>query len=180
MSGKRILYLDTETYSATDIRSSGSYKYMDDPAFEVLLLPFAWDDEPVVVLDLTDPEDWEELQDVLAGLKDPEVIKVAHNSAFERRAYHRAFMLEFVWVKSLMDLVKPKYFIRCKPPHFAFGEVKQGYADINEAGKIYYSCPPVKFFSSVPACFSAGSSPPFAPLLNAAIIEACTATKLPV
>lgn len=91
MAGKRILYLDTETYSATDIRSAGSYKYMDDPAFEILLLPFAWDDGPVEVLDLTDPTDHEELQDIIAGLKDPGVIKVAHNSAFERRAYHRAF-----------------------------------------------------------------------------------------
>ena len=91
MAGKRILYLDTETYSATDIRSAGSYKYMDDPSFEVLLLPFAWDDGAVGVLDLTDPADHEELQDVIAGLKDPDVIKVAHNSAFERRAYHRAF-----------------------------------------------------------------------------------------
>ena len=91
MAGKRILYLDTETYSATDIRSSGSYKYMDDPAFEILLLPFAWDDGAVGVLDLTDPADHEELQDVIAGLKDPDVIKIAHNSAFERRAYHRAF-----------------------------------------------------------------------------------------
>ena len=91
MAGKRILYLDTETYSATDIRSAGSYKYMDDPAFEILLLPFAWDDGAVGVLDLTDPADHEELQDILAGLKDPDVIKVAHNSAFERRAYHRAF-----------------------------------------------------------------------------------------
>ena len=91
MSDKHILYLDTETYSATDIRSAGSYKYMEDPTFEILLLPFAWDDGPVTVLDLTDPADHEELQDVLAGLKDPNVIKVAHNSAFERRAYHRAF-----------------------------------------------------------------------------------------
>ena len=91
MAGKRILFVDTETYSTTDIRSAGSYKYMDDPAFEILLLPFAWDDNPVQVLDLTDPEDHEELQDILAGLKDPDVIKVAHNSAFERRAYHRAF-----------------------------------------------------------------------------------------
>ena len=91
MSAKRTLFVDTETYSATDIRSSGSYKYMEDEAFEVLLLPYAWDDDPVYVLDLTDPADHEELQDVLAGLKDPDVIKVAHNSAFERRAYHRAF-----------------------------------------------------------------------------------------
>ena len=91
MAGERILYLDTETYSATDIRSAGSYKYMDSPTFEVLLLPYAWDDGPVGVLDLTDPDDHEELQDILSGLKDPDVIKIAHNSAFERRAYHRAF-----------------------------------------------------------------------------------------
>ena len=44
MSAKRTLFVDTETYSATDIRSSGSYKYMEDEAFEVLLLPYAWDD----------------------------------------------------------------------------------------------------------------------------------------
>ena len=91
MPARRTLFVDTETYSATDIRSSGSYKYMEDEAFEVLLLPYAWDDSPVYVLDLTDPADHEELQDVLAGLKDPDVIKVAHNSAFERRAYHQAF-----------------------------------------------------------------------------------------
>ena len=91
MAGQRILYTDIETYSATDIRSAGSYKYMDDPAFEILLLSFAWDDGPVGVLDLTDPSDHEELQDIIAGLKDPDVIKIAHNSAFERRAYHRAF-----------------------------------------------------------------------------------------
>lgn len=91
MAGKRILYLDTETFSASDIRTTGSHKYMDDPAFEILLLPYAWGDGQVQVLDLTDPDDWEELQDVIAGLKDPDVIKVAHNSAFERRAYQRAF-----------------------------------------------------------------------------------------
>lgn len=91
MTGQRTLYLDTETYSETDIKSAGLYKYMEDPAFEVLLLPYAWDDEPVRVLDLTDPEDREELPDILAGLKDPDIIKVAHNSPFERNAYRRQF-----------------------------------------------------------------------------------------
>ena len=93
-SKKRVLFLDTETYSETDIRSAGAYKYFEDPAFEVLLLPYAWDDEPVQVLDLTNLEKWEtrqELQTILDGLSDPSVLKVAHNSAFERGAYHRAF-----------------------------------------------------------------------------------------
>lgn len=90
-SDSRILYTDIETYSGTDIRSSGSFKYMEDPDFEILLLAYAWDDEPVRVLDLRDPVDLEELPDILAGLQDPNTIKVAHNSAFERRAYHRQF-----------------------------------------------------------------------------------------
>lgn len=91
MSNRRILYTDIETFSGADIKSTGSYKYIDDPNFEIILLAFAWDDEPVGVIDLTDPADHEELQDIIAGLKDPDILKVAHNSAFERKAYHRAF-----------------------------------------------------------------------------------------
>ena len=90
-SNRRILYLDTETYSSEDIKRAGAFKYMEADDFEILLLPFAWDDGPVQVLDLTNPEDLEELQDVIAGLQDPDTIKVAHNSAFERAAYHRQF-----------------------------------------------------------------------------------------
>lgn len=88
---KRILFLDTETYSSEDIKKAGAFKYMAADDFEVLLLPYAWNDEPVRVLDLTDPADREELPDIIAGLQDPDTIKVAHNSAFERAAYHRAF-----------------------------------------------------------------------------------------
>ena len=95
MTRKRELFLDTETYSATDLKSAGLHKYMEDPAFEVLLLPYAWGDEPVRVLDLVsgrdDPETQAELQDILAGLKDPNTVKIAHNSPFERGAYQRAF-----------------------------------------------------------------------------------------
>ena len=92
MTGKRVLFVDTETYSSVDIRKSGAFKYMEADDFEILLLPYAWDDDPVRVLDLTedgDPEDRIVLQDIIAGLQDPDTIKVAHNSAFERAAYHR-------------------------------------------------------------------------------------------
>ena len=91
MGRQRTLYLDTETFSATDLRTAGLHKYFEDPAFEILLLPFAWDDDPVRVLDLTDPADREDLPGIIAGLKDPDTLKVAHNSAFERGAYSRAF-----------------------------------------------------------------------------------------
>ena len=91
MTEKRVLFLDTETYSSIDIKKAGAFKYMEAPDFEILLLPYAWNDDPVRVLDLTDPADREELPDIIAGLQDPDTIKVAHNSAFERAAYHRAF-----------------------------------------------------------------------------------------
>ena len=88
---QRVLYLDTETYSSEDLPKTGAFKYMTAPDFHILLLPFAWNDEPVRTLDLLDPKDREELPDIIAGLNDPNVIKVAHNSAFERAAYHREF-----------------------------------------------------------------------------------------
>lgn len=88
---KRTLFVDTETYSDVDISKAGLHKYMESPNFEILLLPYAWDDEPVRVLDLFDPTDREELPDIIAGLLDPDVEKVAHNSAFERAAYNRQF-----------------------------------------------------------------------------------------
>ena len=89
-SKKRLLFVDTETFSGTDIKA-GLYKYMEDPAFEILLLPYAWDDEPAQVIDLTDPADRERLPEIVAALNDPNVIKVAHNSPFERMAYRRQF-----------------------------------------------------------------------------------------
>ena len=85
------LYVDTETYSTVDLAKAGIFKYFEDPAFEILLLPYAWNDEPVRVLDLTDPVDREELPDIIAGLQDPDVLKIAHNSPFERGAYRRQF-----------------------------------------------------------------------------------------
>jgi DNA polymerase len=91
---RRVLFTDIETYSSVDIRSAGAYKYMEATDFEILMVQYAWNDEPVRVLDLTDqdnPDTQAELQDVLAGLQDPDTVKVSHNTAFERNAYLRYF-----------------------------------------------------------------------------------------
>lgn len=77
-STKRRLFIDLETYSSTDIKA-GVFKYVEAPDFEILLVAYAWDDEPVQVT--------QEIPLWLAvALYDPRVIKVAHNSAFERAA----------------------------------------------------------------------------------------------
>lgn len=78
----RQLSIDIETYSSVDIKSSGLYKYVQSPDFEILLFAFSFDEEPVVVVDLT--EKGRGLPDrVLRALKDPSVKKTAYNAAFE-------------------------------------------------------------------------------------------------
>ena len=98
MAEKRRLIVDIETYSSVDITKSGSFKYIESDDFEILLIAYAWNDGPVQVLDLAanyygengEPDALgicDEIQDVRAGLLDPDTVKVAHNSAFERAAF---------------------------------------------------------------------------------------------
>jgi DNA polymerase len=86
---KRRLFVDIETYSSIDIREAGAFRYMEAPDFEILLIAYAWDDGPVQVLDLTGRAP-RELIELRAALYDPSVVKVAHNSAFERAAFYKA------------------------------------------------------------------------------------------
>ncbi|MBR5845535.1 MAG: DNA polymerase [Rikenellaceae bacterium] len=88
---KRRLFIDLETFSSVDISSAGAFRYTEAPDFEILLIAYAWDDEPVQVLDLTSGTlhvraHWANLKD---ALRSPSVVKVAHNCAFERAALSR-------------------------------------------------------------------------------------------
>lgn len=92
---KRRLFLDTETFSSVDISKAGAFKYMEAPDFGIILVAYAWDDGPVQLLDLAprDEADWPDTWDgevtIRRALTDPNVVKVAHNSAFERAAFAR-------------------------------------------------------------------------------------------
>lgn len=86
---KRTLSIDLETYSEIDIAKCGSFRYIDDESFEILLLGYAFDDEPVTVIDLTADE--EVPADFLAALYDSEVTKPAWNCAFERFSLWKHF-----------------------------------------------------------------------------------------
>jgi len=77
----RVLSIDIETYSGTNLRDSGVYKYVEDPAFEILLFAYAYNDEPVQVLDLASADKLP--QDVLKALQDFNVLKTAFNANFE-------------------------------------------------------------------------------------------------
>lgn len=80
----KVLSLDFETFSATDIVACGSYKYMEDPEFEILLMSYAYDDDEVTVIDLTAGE--KVPLTVMFDLTNPSVTKAAWNCAFERNA----------------------------------------------------------------------------------------------
>lgn len=87
-SKKRTLFIDLETYSSVDIVKAGAFKYVESPDFEILMIAYAWNDDRVRVIDMTNWGD-PELVDVIAGILDPDTIKVAHNCAFERACLTR-------------------------------------------------------------------------------------------
>ncbi len=77
----RTFTCDLETFSSADLLRTGAVKYAEADDFEILLMSYAFDDDPVQVWDFTllGTPDW--LPEVLT---DPEVIKVAWNMSFER------------------------------------------------------------------------------------------------
>lgn len=75
-----VLSIDLETYSDQDIRF-GVHKYVDTPAFQVLLFAYAFDDDPVDVVDIACGEKLPER--VRKALYDPSVTKTAFNANFE-------------------------------------------------------------------------------------------------
>lgn len=87
--GKPVLFLDIETYSSEDIKSAGLYRYAEADDFEVLLIQYAFGDDPVRVLDLKDPADNDRALNLATAIIDPDIVKVAHNAAFERTCLGR-------------------------------------------------------------------------------------------
>lgn len=83
----RDLYIDIETYSETDIKSGGAYRYIEDPTFEILIVSYAFDDEDVVTVDLAQGETLPD--EFVLAFRDKNVRKHAHNAVFERRAFEK-------------------------------------------------------------------------------------------
>ena len=81
----RELFLDIETYSDVDLKKYGVYPYSASPNFKILMCSWAFDDDPVQ--DAIGP--LEILDAVGDALTDPNVIKNAHNAAFERVCFSR-------------------------------------------------------------------------------------------
>lgn len=107
----KTLFLDIETYSSVDLAKAGVYKYAESSDFQILLFAYAYDDEPVTVLDLTKQELPES---IIKDLNDKTVLKKAHNAQFER-----------VCLSHYCHKLETDYFTNCgfwdaEPPKFTF------------------------------------------------------------
>ena len=81
MKTTRSLTIDIESYSSVDLKSCGVYKYVEPDDFQILLFAYAFDEDPVEVVDLTEEELSQHLIDALLN---PTIIKRAYNAQFER------------------------------------------------------------------------------------------------
>ena len=88
----KTLHIDLETYSDIDLAKAGLYKYVQSPAFEILLFAYSYDYGPVQVIDLAAGE--QVPIRVVRDLDDPAVEKAAHNAAFEINCLKKYFPTE--------------------------------------------------------------------------------------
>ena len=84
-----ILSIDIETKSSVDLAKCGVYKYTEDKSFEILLIAYAFDNEPVSVIDI-------KCGDLIPSrvreaILNPKIIKSAFNANFERVCLSKYF-----------------------------------------------------------------------------------------
>lgn len=75
------LSIDLETYSDVNLKKAGLYRYVQSPAFEILLFAYSFDGAPTQVIDMAQGE--KVPLEVIHALTDPQCLKHAYNAAFE-------------------------------------------------------------------------------------------------
>lgn len=88
----RHFHIDLETYSSEDLSKVGVFRYVEAPDFEIMLLGFAKDDEEAVSVEFSSDKKWRRALSKV--LTDPDVIKIAHNCAFERTCLQKVLGIE--------------------------------------------------------------------------------------
>lgn len=92
------LHIDIETYSDINLKKCGVYKYVDSSEFEILLLAYAFDNEPIQIIDFALGE--VAPVKLLRALTDQNIVKLAHNANFERTcigSYLKTYMKPDQW-----------------------------------------------------------------------------------
>lgn len=94
-----VIGTDIETYSSVDLTASGMRPYTEAPDFEVMLIAYQIDDQPVKLIDLAAGILFDGMDDIPVGsvpefealVKSWEDVKNAHNAAFERTCLAKHF-----------------------------------------------------------------------------------------
>ncbi len=89
-----ILNVDIETYSDISLTECGVHKYAESAAFKILLFAYAFDQDPVEVVDLANGERLPEK--VVFSLADKNIVKTAFNAQFERVCINKYFSINSV------------------------------------------------------------------------------------
>lgn len=80
------LFVDLETYSDVDLKKSGVYPYFESQSFEILLVGYAVDDNPVITFEWQNQNCRKSFLEWLWVASE----RIAHNAAFERLALQSA------------------------------------------------------------------------------------------
>lgn len=80
----KTLGIDLETKSAAPIKDCGSFRYIDDPSFGIMLFGFSVDGYPSEVIDLTAGQQIP--KDIRDAIHHKDVLKTGWNNTFERYA----------------------------------------------------------------------------------------------
>ena len=83
-----MVHLDLETYSDVDLGDCGVYRYVEGD-FHILLCAYAFDDDPVQIVDLAQGESFP--PELTEAILSDDVIKAAWNAQFERTCLSKFF-----------------------------------------------------------------------------------------
>lgn len=108
---KRSMNVDIETYSSNDISKCGAYKYVEADDFEILIIAYSINGEPVKAIDMYDEsyENNELYREFKQALFDTNVIKYAFNANFERTCLAKHFnqsMPAQEWVCTMVNATR--------------------------------------------------------------------------
>ena len=132
------MHVDLETYSDIDITKAGLYKYVQSPAFRILLIAWALDDGPVAVIDLAEPDQFTEsgLKEFLRWLYDRDTGLYAYNAAFEHACINEWIRRDREQLRPLTDYsvnTIPAGDWRCVMAHSMYLGYPAGLAAVGEA-----------------------------------------------
>lgn len=108
---KRSMNVDIETYSSNDISKCGAYKYVEADDFEILIIAYSINGEPVKAIDMYDDsyENNELYREFKHALFDEQVTKYAFNANFERTCLAKHFdrpMPAKEWVCTMVNATR--------------------------------------------------------------------------